>query len=397
MDLRYLNLWMKDTPFSLDTLVSVTRILRREHFMSKLDDKSGYKNLLIHPRSRTLLGFQWAGYLFQANTLPFGWKNAAFCYHTLNAQVATYLRTYSVPILTYIDDRWVEEWRGSSNPDLPRPSQARAVIALYAVCQVTGRLGYFVSIHKLIFVPQRIITFLGLNVHSQKLAFSLPPAKRESFAALRENILDHQYVGVRSLQRFAGKCESFILAIPGARLFTSDVNRAISWGLRTGRAIPVIGRLVQEIEHWRLIDGWNTPLSWHQEKHRIISISTNASNYRWGAQFADQSVGDYWNPVEYAQPIVVKEAKALLLALQSFSSTIRNSRVDVQVDNMPVVKAWNNSGSRSERLIAILKDIFMLTFMYNIKLDLVYVPSSDNPLGIFRRLMPCSLVHVGCG
>jgi hypothetical protein len=36
--------------------------------------------------SKSLLGFQWGGHYFQCNTLPFGWKNSAFVYHTLNLQ-----------------------------------------------------------------------------------------------------------------------------------------------------------------------------------------------------------------------------------------------------------------------------------------------------------------------
>jgi hypothetical protein len=46
-------------------------------FLTKLDDKSGYDNVLMSENSKSLLGFQWAGHYFQYNTLPFGWKNSA--------------------------------------------------------------------------------------------------------------------------------------------------------------------------------------------------------------------------------------------------------------------------------------------------------------------------------
>ena len=40
IDARFLNLWMKDTPFSLDKLIDVPRFVYKNSFMSKIDDKS---------------------------------------------------------------------------------------------------------------------------------------------------------------------------------------------------------------------------------------------------------------------------------------------------------------------------------------------------------------------
>jgi hypothetical protein len=60
---------MKDTPFSLDTLSEVPKIVKKNSFLTKLDDKSGYDNVLMSENSKSLLGFQWAGHYFQYNTL----------------------------------------------------------------------------------------------------------------------------------------------------------------------------------------------------------------------------------------------------------------------------------------------------------------------------------------
>lgn len=86
INLMYLNCFMKDTPFSLDTLSEVPKIVQKNSFLTKLNDKSGYDNVLMSENSKSLLGFQWGGHYFQCNTLPFGWKNSAFVYHTINLQ-----------------------------------------------------------------------------------------------------------------------------------------------------------------------------------------------------------------------------------------------------------------------------------------------------------------------
>ena len=58
-DQCYLNCWMWDMPFCLDLLVDVTRYLEKDHFQTKLDDKSGYDHVLKDDESRLLMGFQW--------------------------------------------------------------------------------------------------------------------------------------------------------------------------------------------------------------------------------------------------------------------------------------------------------------------------------------------------
>ena len=64
--------------------------------------------------------------------------------------------------------------------------------------------------------------------------------------------------------------------------------------------------------------------------------------------------------------------------LQSLSQHLKACRVDVQVDNMPLIAAWNNEGSRSSQLNSGLKDIFQLTLDTDLVLNLIYVPSACN-------------------
>jgi hypothetical protein len=126
INLMYLNCFMKDTPFSLDTLSEVPKIVKKNSFLTKLDDKSGYDNVLMSENSKSLLGFQWGGHYFQCNTLPFGWKNSAFVYHTLNLQAIS----RSASCLLYIDDRLIEEFNGYLPPQIDNTT-TRAKIAIH--------------------------------------------------------------------------------------------------------------------------------------------------------------------------------------------------------------------------------------------------------------------------
>ena len=74
-DNRFLNLWIRDMPFQLDSLLGLPRYVFPSSFQSVCDDKSGYDHVLLTPESRPYFGFQWGGWYFTSNTIPFGWKS----------------------------------------------------------------------------------------------------------------------------------------------------------------------------------------------------------------------------------------------------------------------------------------------------------------------------------
>ena len=234
-DERFLNLWIRDFPFTLDTLKDVPRVISLNSYMTSLDDKSGYDHILLHPNSRTFFGIQFGGWYMVFNTIPFGFKGSAFIYHTTGLVAMSHCRSLGVAGLLYIDDRLIPEWKGDGMQNID--AYALAFKSLYIVCQILVRLGYFLNLAKCVLVPTRCLKFLGMLCDSRKLSFLLPEDKKLSFAELRENILDNNEVAIKTLQRFAGKYISFILAIPGARLYSREVNRAI--GLATKNSRPV--------------------------------------------------------------------------------------------------------------------------------------------------------------
>ena len=104
-DQRYLNCWMRDMPFHLDSVIDVTRYMSKDQFHSKLDDKSGYDHVFMDEESRMLMGFQWGGWWFINNVLPFGWKISPYIYQSLGMIATQEIRNQGIPCCQYIDDR----------------------------------------------------------------------------------------------------------------------------------------------------------------------------------------------------------------------------------------------------------------------------------------------------
>ena len=69
------------------------------------------------------------------------------------------------------------------------------------------------------------------------MVFHLIAEKKGKFLNLIRETLSCRVVSAKTLQRLAGKCVSFSLVIPGALLFTREMNCAISKGMRTNKPV----------------------------------------------------------------------------------------------------------------------------------------------------------------
>lgn len=189
-------------------------------------------------------------------------------------------------------------------------------------------------------------------------------------------------VDLHTLQRFAGKCISMNLAIPAAKLYTREVNLAISRCQKNSKTIDIDEFLREELEHWRFLDEWEGCVKWWSEKHNQLFLATDASSYRYGVavlsgKLKGVAFGDFWEEGD-KRPIHLKEAEALLKAVQSLGLEIKNHRLDILTDNKAVLFSWQNQGSKNRDLSCIMKQIFQYLFEHNIEMNLEYVPSKAN-------------------
>ena len=233
-DERFLNLWIKDCPFSLDYITDLPRYVAPGHFQTSFDDKSGYDHVRLHPCSFTFFGLQWEGWYFTYATLPFGWKASAYLYQTIGLAATNFVRSAGVPCSQYIGDRHNGQLRLLSHPPSPSFTNFQlAEMAAFIACLTSISLGYFIGLAKSILLPVTAVVFLGYICDSEKQAFLLPRDKLVKFAALRDSILEHKTVSLKNLQKFAGKTTSFALLVPAAKLFTNTVFQAISRASRS--------------------------------------------------------------------------------------------------------------------------------------------------------------------
>ena len=196
-------------------------------------------------------------------------------------------------------------------------------------------------------------------------------------------MLASRNIGLKMLQRFAGKVISFSLAVPGCKLYVRETFKAISQLSRSSRPFACIdGDLRAEILYWRFLDKWKDCLPWRSEHYLTVSLYSDASSRSWGAVLIQESQRlvsrDYWS-IDSSEDINVLESKALLNALVTFRARLSNSRVDVRIDSRVLKSALDSDGCKNSAINDVVKDIFRHSRDFNFSIQTFYVPSSRNP------------------
>jgi len=133
-----------------------------------------------------------------------------------------------------------------------------------------------------VFFIRKKLKYLGFISDSDLQAFYLPVDKQKKFLELVNSILPGNTVSVHTLQRLAGKCISFRLAVQDSRLFTNEINLAIGRGLKTSKLIHITPPLRAEIQHWADPSVVARVRNWRSERHYQFVIYSDASLFAWG-------------------------------------------------------------------------------------------------------------------
>lgn len=85
--------------------ISILQDLGYGCFMSKVDIKSAFRNILVYPSDWELLGMKWEGLYFFDMTLPFGLRSAPFLFYQFSSALEWTIQTkLQIPKVIHILD-----------------------------------------------------------------------------------------------------------------------------------------------------------------------------------------------------------------------------------------------------------------------------------------------------
>lgn len=380
-DQRYFNLWMKPVDFSLPSIRSIPAL--GASFLMTFDLKAAYYNFQIHPDDVTYFGFEWDGFYYVYNVMPFGWSVSPCCLQSFTEAIMFFLLSFDIPGLVYLDDFAIAQMFSMMHGG----ELWAARRAGFVLCVVLNAVGLFVSIKKSSPKPEVSKVFLGFRVDCWKRTFAIEEGKAEKFVALVDEcfLLNSRFLW-KSLERFVGKCVHFSEVILGGMFFTRRFIKVII-AMRKNhlRWVNLTDELREDFLQWRTMVMARKEVAWLDPRHVSLSIHSDASGFRWFGKVVSSAVdvrneifgGDFDEEWAFL-PIHIKEAYAVVQTFLLLSGELKDLRVDFWVDNSIVVNSFKKGGGRVPKINELFRQMALVANESNILLKLYWISTKEN-------------------
>jgi len=407
-DGRYVNEFCRDIPFSMDNAAKVADIAWGNVYFFKIDHKNGYQHVPLHRDSWTYFGVFWKGTYYVFTVLPFGWKSSPYIYPTITEAVAMYCRSLGIPMVVWIDDMMgmTEQKFKKSSDEEQFQSALRAMVVTSIVL---FKAGYFLNSPKCFLIPEKVMTYLGIQCDSLRSRFSVPEERVAKYIPLLQSLVQEEKVSFSQVEKIVGKLVSLECAVPAGMWYTRFQYAAMKQtGLspdcskfqKSKTFIPVTQELLEEWNMWIYFLYLNSGSAWKTLEAVFIQadISSDASGRCFAGVVSKKGnpdkvvAGEFHGPM-LGEDIQVKEGEALRQTLQML---VMESLKDIQgktlvckVDNQSLMAVMARKGStRILALNQIGKQIYWLQQLGEFSLRLEYVKSENNRADIFTRQSP---------
>jgi hypothetical protein len=107
-------------------------------------------------------------------------------------------------------------------------------------------------------------------------------------------------------------------------------------------------------------------------------VTSDASQYGWGAWCADGTTGGDWTDDERNEHINWKELKGAFLALLTFCSARSNCHIRLMLDNTTAIACIQKYGSMKPKLLHLTKQIYEWASDRNVHLSAAHIPGRLN-------------------
>jgi hypothetical protein len=104
VNMRYVNQAMVVPKFRMETLSSLSELLRAQDFMVSFDLKSGFWHIPLAPEAQQYVAFSWRGKFYCFCRLPFGLASSPWAFTKVLRQLVKYWRSRGIRLLPYLDD-----------------------------------------------------------------------------------------------------------------------------------------------------------------------------------------------------------------------------------------------------------------------------------------------------
>ena len=256
--------------------------------------------------------------------------------------------------------------------------------------------------------PTQRITFLGVVIDSVKRTIECTQERVQQLRTRLSTVKQQQSITRHEFDSLLGRLSFAAQVLPGARPFTRQMRDAgLNCSTLPNANITITSKFREDVDFWQQrLDRWNGRATWRSNHSVPYIIATDASKAGFGFYMerntresevgfdVEESTaldgpvngmgysGKFSSEFQEAD-IGTREMLAVLAAITTFASMMANSSVRIMCDNESDVAIINRQATRSQSISILLRQMFTLSFDFNIRIEAVHRAGVLNELADF--------------
>lgn len=384
---------------SFDHVVEMVSNLGPGALMGKMDIKSAFRLLPVHPEDFCLLGFRIGKYFFFDKCMPMGCSLSCAIFEQFSTFLEWAVKTASAgtPNLDhYLDDFF---FAGRSGTD-------ECSTLMQNFTDICRELGVPLAVDKTV-GPTTVLTFLGLEIDSIQRQVRIPADKIHSLKQKLLMVQSRKKVTLRELQSLAGSLNFCCRAIPVARAFIRRLYDVMAGVSHPNHFIRVTKAVKEDIDMWLVfLDLFNgycnfADATWLSDSD--LHLFTDSAGAKHGCAAYLEPHWCYftwpvcWHDKDIIRDITCLELIPIVLAFLTWSSKLSNMKIILHTDNQALVSVLNRKTCKSKRVMHFVRPFLLHAMLHNIQFKAVHIDGAKNDIADalsrqqwakFRQLAP---------
>lgn len=365
---------------SFDNAIALLNSLGPGALMGKMDIKSAFRLLPIHPSDFELLGFCIGKQYFYDKCLPMGCSISCSLFEKFATSLEWAVRQRCLLgiLLHYLDDFFFGG-RNDTN-DCSELMNAFATLCF--------EVGVPIADEKTV-GPTDIITFLGLIINSSKRIISIPELKILELRHLLSELLVKKKTTLKQLQSLTGSLNFCARAIPAIRTYCGHFYRAMSSAFKPHHFIRISMQMREDIRmlllfldlfngtcyfpesDWELSSSFNlfTDAAGGSALGCAAYLGTNWVFFEWPGSFTENGL---------LRDVSLLELLPIVLAFHCWGERLKGKKIVLHTDNMALVSILNNKYTKNSKIMLALRPLVLQALLFNIQFKAEHVPGKAN-------------------
>ena len=243
--------------------------------LAKIDIKSAYRIIPVHPDDRPLLGMLWEDQLYVDAALPFGLRSAPKLFNAVADALEWIAKHLGIEFLWHYLDDFIT---------IGRPETEECAFSLHLLMDLCARLGIPLAIEK-VEGPSTCLPFLGIEIDSVAQELRLPADKLLRLRSLLFDWEKKTRCTKQELQSLAGQLQHAASMVRPGRSFIRRLYDLQSTVSKPHHHVRLSAGIKSDLSWWRnYIDQWNgvTFLSACTPRSPSTAFESDASG-SWGS------------------------------------------------------------------------------------------------------------------